>query len=183
MILQTKKANRVAMLNDPASRWYVVQTHPHAEARAAQHLNRQEFVTYLPRYLKKRRHARRVEEVTAPLFPRYLFVSIDLATQRWLSIRSTFGVTRLVCHGDRPAAVQDEIVEALRQREDENGLVKLDRRPQFAPGDKVSVLYGPFQDCWGLYEGMSGKERVAILLDLLGRKVRVNVDPEFLAAG
>jgi transcriptional antiterminator RfaH len=177
-----KKKRGVVMLCGACFRWYVVQTQPHAEGKAARHLNRQDFVTYLPRYLKKRRHARRVDEVAAPLFPRYLFVSMDVATQRWLSIRSTFGVTQLVCHGDRPAAVPDEVIEALRRREDASGLVKLDRRPQFAPGQKVSVLYGAFQDCCGLYEGMSGKERVAILLDLLGRKVRINLDPEFLVA-
>ena len=50
-------------------RWYVVRTQPHAESKASAHLGRQGFETYLPRYLKKRRHARRVETVQAPLFP------------------------------------------------------------------------------------------------------------------
>ena len=59
-------------------RWYVVQSQPNAELKAVAHLNRQGFATYLPRYLKRRRHARRVEIIAAPLFPRYLFVSIDL---------------------------------------------------------------------------------------------------------
>ncbi len=68
------------------SRWYVAQTHPRAEAKAAEQLSRQGFQAYLPQYLKRRRHGRRVETVTAPLFPRYLFVSVDLATQRWLTI-------------------------------------------------------------------------------------------------
>jgi transcriptional antiterminator RfaH len=79
--------------------WYVVQTRPHAEVRAAQHLQRQGFATYLPRHLKRRRHARRTEIVAAPLFPRYLFVLVDMATQRWRSIHSTIGVSRLVCNG------------------------------------------------------------------------------------
>ena len=79
------------------SRWYVVQSHPHAELRAVAHLQRQGFETYLPRYRKRRRHARRIETVEAPLFPRYLFVSIDLATQRWRAIHSTIGVSHLVC--------------------------------------------------------------------------------------
>jgi hypothetical protein len=34
----------------------------------------------------------------------------------------------------------------------------------------------------GLYEGMTSSERVTILLDLLGRKVRVNLDSEMLIA-
>jgi transcriptional antiterminator RfaH len=40
------------------ARWYVAQTQPNAEAKAVAHLNRQGFGTYLPRYLKRRRHAR-----------------------------------------------------------------------------------------------------------------------------
>ncbi len=32
------------------SRWYVVQTQPNAESKAVVHLDRQGFVTYLPRY-------------------------------------------------------------------------------------------------------------------------------------
>ena len=58
-------------------RWYVVRTQPHSENKASAHLGRQGFETYLPRYLKRRRHARRVETVQAALFPCYLFVAID----------------------------------------------------------------------------------------------------------
>jgi transcriptional antiterminator RfaH len=164
------------------SRWYVAQTHPHAEAKASWHLQRQGFETYVPRYLRKRRHARRTEVVAAPLFPRYLFVAIDMETQRWLSISSTIGVTRLVCDGDRPAAVPVSVFEALKRREDANGLIRLEQKPRFWPGDKVCVLDGAFQDCLGLYEGMSSNERVTILLDLLGRKVRVSLDLDILVA-
>ena len=162
--------------------WYVAQTHPHAETKASLHLRRQGFDVYLPRYLKQRRHARRVEKIAAPLFPSYLFVTIDLATQRWLSIDSTFGVTRLVRVGDRPASLPRSIIDALKDREDSNGIVQLDRRPRFLPGDKIRVVGGAFCDCLGLYEGMTARERVAILLDLLGRKVRVVLDTEIIEA-
>ena len=47
------------------SRWYVVQTQPHAESKAVEHLARQGFGAYLPRYLKRRRHARKVELIAA----------------------------------------------------------------------------------------------------------------------
>lgn len=164
------------------SRWYVVQTHAHSEGKAAEHLRRQGFDAYLPRYRKKRRHARRVETVSAPLFPRYLFVAVDVATQRWRSIRSTVGVTQLICNGDRPTAVSGAVVEQLRSREDERGLIKLDQRPQFAAGEKIRVVAGVFESCFGLFEGMNDGERVSVLLDLLGRKVRVLLDDAVIAA-
>jgi transcriptional antiterminator RfaH len=163
-------------------RWFVAHTHPHAEGKATSHLSRQGFEIYFPRYLKRRRHARRIETVAAPLFPRYLFVAIDLNVQRWRSIYSTVGVSRLVCNADDPSPVPDGIVEALKQREDAGGFIKLDARPAFRAGDKIRVLDGAFSSCLGLFEGMAERERIAILLDLLGRKVRVVLDADLVAA-
>lgn len=161
-------------------RWYVVQSQPNAEHKAVGHLERQGFATYLPRYLKKRRHARRVEIVSAALFPRYLFVGIDLTVQRWRSVLSTVGVSRLICRGDFPTAVPEEVIAHLRAREDEDGYVRLNQC--FRRGEIIRVLDGAFADHLGLYEGMRDSDRVAILLDLLGRKVRVTVDIESVAA-
>jgi transcriptional antiterminator RfaH len=164
------------------SSWHVVQVHVHAEAKAQMHLARQGFETYLPRYLKRRRHARRTDTVAAPLYPSYLFVTFNPLIHRWRSIHSTVGVARLVCTGNVPAAIDDAIIGGLKSREDAQGFIQLERRPQFAAGDRVRVREGVFTDCLGLFEGMGDRERVAILLDLLGRKVRVVLDEEFVVA-
>jgi transcriptional antiterminator RfaH len=163
-------------------RWYVVQTQVNGEAKAAQNLARQGYEIYLPRYLKRRRHARKIDFTAKPLFPRYMFVAIDLATQRWRSIQSTFGVARLVTNGDDPATVPEGVVHALRAREDDKGFVRLDSRPAFAPGDKVRVLAGAFMDSAGLFSGLADHDRVSILLEMLGRKVRVLLDADMVAA-
>jgi transcriptional antiterminator RfaH len=162
--------------------WYVVQTQPNAESKVIVHLGRQGFATYLPRYLKRRRHARRVDVVAAPLFPRYLFVEIDVAIHRWRSICSTIGVSRLICVGELPTPVPGNVVATLKNRENANGLIQLERQPQFRVGDKIRVRDGIFSDCLGLYDGMPDRDRVAVLLDLLGRKVRVLLDAEAVAA-
>lgn len=164
------------------ARWYVVHTQPNAERKACAHLLRQGFEIYAPHYRKRRRHARRVETVIAPLFPRYLFVAVDTATQRWRSIQSTIGVSRLVCNGDVPAPVPDEVLAQLRAQEDGAGLIKVDTTPRFARGDKIRILDGLFSACIGWFEEVTDSERVSILLDLLGRKVRVALDPQDVAA-
>jgi len=143
---------------------------------------RQGFEIYLPRYLKRRRHARKIDLTAKPLFPRYMFVAVDVATQRWRSIQSTFGVARLVSNGDDPAVVPEGVVSALRSREDKDGFINLDRRANFAPGDKVRVLAGAFMDSAGLFNAVADRDRVSILLDLLGRKVRVLLDADMVAA-
>jgi transcriptional antiterminator RfaH len=165
----------------PEASWHVVQVHAHAEAKAQMHLTRQGFGTYLPRYLKRRRHARRIETVAAPLYPSYLFVAFNSAIHRWRSIHSTVGVVRLVCNGDAPAAVNAAIIDGLKSRENAQGFIQLERQ-QFATGDKVRVSEGVFCDCLGLFESMGDRERVAILLELLGRKVRVLLDQDYVVA-
>ena len=70
----------------------------------------------------------------------------------------------------------------LELREDERGFVRLDTRPRFALGDTIRVVDGVFEACRGLFDGMADRERVAILLDLLGRKVRVVLDGDAVAA-
>jgi transcriptional antiterminator RfaH len=170
------------MTQNSATSWYVVQTQPNAERKAVFNLTRQGYHVYLPQYLRRRRHARRVEMIKSPLFPRYLFVAVDAAAQRWRAIQSTIGVSRLVCNGDMPAEVSCAVVDLLRQREDGQGLIRLETRPAFAPGDKVRVQDGIFDSCLGLFEGLTDGERVAILLDLLGRKVRVFIDADLVTA-
>jgi transcriptional antiterminator RfaH len=164
-----------------ADPWFVVQTQVNAEARAALNLVRQGFQIYLPRYLKRRSHARKIEKVAVPLFPRYIFVQIDMATKRWRSVQSTFGVARLVSNGSEPAPVPPEVLRSLRAREDESGYVKLDQRPMFALGDKVRVIAGAFAESLALFDGQADRDRIAILLDLLGRKVRVSLNAEMVA--
>lgn len=170
------------MTPDNHDSWYVVQTQVNAEAKAVRNLLRQGFEPYLPRYLKRRSHARKIDRVAAPLFPRYLFVRVDAVSQRWRSIQSTFGVSHLVLNGSEPARISKQIVAALKAREDEGGFIKLDLRRQFSLGAKVRVLAGAFADNLGLFDGLCDRDRVAILLDFLGRQVRVSLDADMVAA-
>ncbi len=154
-------------------RWYAVNTQPGKEERAREHLLRQDFKVYLPRCLKRRSHARRVEWVAAPLFPRYLFAGFDIATTRWRAIQSTFGVARLICSGGMPLPAPTGLIEVIRARETEDGLVRIVNT--FRKGQKVAVAEGPFAGADALFECENGDMRVTILLDLLGRAVRVKV--------
>jgi transcriptional antiterminator RfaH len=164
------------------SRWYVVHTQPHGEGRAQLNLRRQGFEAYLPRYRARRRHARKVDVVARPLFPRYVFVALDIAQQRWRAIQSTFGVSHIVCQGELPLAVPAGVVEAIRAREDEGGWIALGTAAELARGAQVRVIDGAFADCLGLFEAITDDARVAVLLDLLGRQVRVLLPTRSVAA-
>lgn len=162
--------------------WYVIRTHPHAEAKAADNLRRQGFETYMPRYWKRRRHARRTETIAAALFPRYLFVAFDMATERWHSVRSTRGVMHIVGGENGPACVPEGIVEDIRKREGYGGMICVDEPLPFRKGERVKLTGGVLSVCSGFFEGLADKDRVTILLDMLGRRVRVVVDRAEVAA-
>jgi len=49
-------------------------------------------------------------------------------------------------------------------------------------GDQIRIVDGIFDDYLGLFEDMADHERVAILLDLLGRKARVVLHGDAVAA-
>ena len=156
-------------------RWYAVYTKPQGETRSAQELLQQDFDAFLPLCRRLRRHARRAESVLRPLFPRYLFVALDLESQRWRSINGTRGVVQLVRQGDRPAPVPQGVVEGLRARADATGAVPLDALSALERGCNLLVTGGPFAGHIGRYEAMTDDARVILLLDLLGRSVEVAV--------
>lgn len=155
-------------------RWFVVHTRVHAEKQAAAHLRNQGFAVYLPCYRKRRSHARRIEIVHAPVFPRYVFIQMDGHAAPWRAIRSTMGVVDVICQGNRPAPVPRGIVEAIQARE-EDGVVLLPAPDRFAPGDILCISAGAFAGHTGLFECAGDAERVVVLLELLGRAVRVSV--------
>ena len=160
--------------------WYVVYTQAQAEARALDHLRRQGYSAYLPRYQKRRRHARRCVLVRRPLFPRYLFVALDLLATRWRPILSTVGVSDLVRHADMPTPVPDGIVEEIQERED-LGLFDTTRPGNFKAGDLVRVIEGPFAELIGRFHSMADAERVFVLFDLLERQVKTRLSSGVIA--
>lgn len=158
--------------------WYVVHTRPQAETTAARHLARQGFQIFLPLLSRRRRHARKVETVRRPLFPRYVFVALDLGGERWRPVRSTIGVADLVGNGEQPTPVPFGIVEALQSDCGADGVLRTEET--YARGDRVRILAGTFADLEGTFECMTAAERVAVLLKLLGRSVRVSLPVEAL---
>ena len=155
--------------------WFVVHTQPSKEIVACQHLVEQGFDAYLPKFKKTRRHARKVEEISAPLFPRYLFIGIDLEKDQWRSVNGTRGVSYLLMADNRPATIPLEIVEGLKDQETAEGLVLLNSMTLFTRGEKVRILEGAFKEYGAVFYDMDDKQRVQLLLNCLGREMKVSL--------
>jgi transcription elongation factor/antiterminator RfaH len=152
-------------------RWFLVHTLPHSEHKAELHLGAQGFRTHCPQIQKTIRHARQLRTVRAPLFPRYLFLILDLGRDRWLSVRSTIGVSSLFTCEDRPVPVPNGVVEALIARTNETGLALFDAG--LTTGQTVRILSGPFADSVGTLERLDAAGRVRVLLTMMGSTVPV----------
>ena len=147
------------------SYWACAQLESNRERLALHCLELGGYSTYLPRIRERRRVNGRQVTVTPPLFPGYAFVLIEL---QWHAARWCPGVLRLVLDGAQPAKVPDKVIADLRRRE-RNGLIELPPPPDFQRGDHVRITRGVFCGQRGLYAGQRPHERVAVLLQLLGR--------------
>ena len=168
-----------SILGGSETRWYVVRTLPQRELQAAQQLANQGFRAFVPRYWKNRRHARKVETVSAPLFPRYIFTVFDRTRDRWRSVNGTLGVERLLMTGGEPQAVPRGVVENLLHAADPEG--NIDFKFSLREGQSVKVTAGPFADLIGKLEKLDEKGRVRILLELMGGPVRVALPAHLVA--
>ena len=156
-------------------KWYALYTKVHEEVWASNNLRQRELEVYLPRFSKRRSHARKVDFVKAPLFPRYLFARADVDLGERPAMAYAQGVEYVVGFGGRLSVVADSWIDELKAREDESGLISVVAHPAFTPGQKVRVREGALLDNTGVFESISDDQRVFILLNLLGGQVRTRM--------
>lgn len=160
-------------------RWYAVVSHGGQERLARHHLERQGFEVYLPMRAPLRANRKAGPR---PLFPRYLFVSVDLATPGWRAIYSTIGVHTVMMAGSgesaRPKAVPGGVIEAIQARE-VDGLVilKPEEKPvPFKKGETVAVRGGPLAGLNAIFMEAVDAKRCHLLVSFMGRDSRTTID-------
>ena len=156
--------------------WYAVYTRPRAEDTALDNLRRQGYRAYLPRYRAAVSHARRRHMVSRPLFPRYLFAGVDRASMPWRPILSTIGVSGVVRAGDAPVPVPDGLLAALRAQEAAGLFDRIGARRPLNVGELVRVTVGAFREMVGQLIELRDQDRIVVLLELLGRQVRAQLE-------
>lgn len=156
-------------------RWYLVYTKPRQERIARTNLERQGYEVYLPLTREQRRRQGKRAILITPLFPRYLFIHLDRQTDNWGPIRSTLGVVSLVKFTHTPAPVPEDLVLALHAREDAEGLLP-PAESRLRRGSRVRILDGSLAGYEGIFLASSGRDRVVILLDIMGKHARTVID-------
>lgn len=159
-----------------AQRWYVVAHEPGQLAVAQHAIRAAGFPTYSP--MVDERAGKRI--VTLPMFPGYVFAAWPDGAD-WGPIKRQPGVRRVLSlQYPVPTPLPAGFVEALQEAAHERRIV-LDPRPMlFAAGVELRVLGGPFLNARGLCIWAKA-DRVRLLLDVLGGRREVTIDPRHLA--
>lgn len=159
-------------------RWYTIRTKPRKEKVVEKRLGDLNLEVFLPWLRSRRRIGSRHQWVLVPLFPGYLFCRLDVVLTG-KAARYAPGVKDFVKFGNRIAEVGPEIIQTLRDR-CPNGVAQIQPRI-YRAGEPIMIKEGPFSGLEAVFEReMKGSQRVAVLLELLGRRTRLVLSSEMI---
>ena len=158
--------------------WFVLKFKSNSHHIAAKNLNRQGFETFLPLHETTSRRLSRFINTSKPLFPGYMFIRFDKAESEWHKINNTYGVSRLITFNSILKSIPTSFVDNLMKRYDLSG--KLLPIQKLKKGDQVTVLKGPFANFIATVEKYEADQRIWILMDLMGRKTKIQTPSDNL---
>lgn len=160
-------------------RWFVVNTKPKNEGRAATNLAGGGFEVLSPRLRARKLKEGKFIDVVEPMFPSYVFVRFDPVNE-YHTIKFTRGVKTVVNFNGTLVPLEDEVVDFIKGRL-VDGIGTVDQKG-FVRGEKVLITAGPFKGLSGIFEQeLPGYERVAILLEGINFYAKMEIDKGFLA--
>jgi transcriptional antiterminator RfaH len=108
------------------------------------------------------------------MFPGYLFAHFDLC-EKHRQVRYTHGVTGIVQFGDRYPIIEENALAFLQDRAGVAEVKELTY--ELSQGDQVKIVGGIFAGLEAVVtQILSGKERVKVLMDFLGRQMEAEVE-------
>lgn len=162
---------------DACAKWFCVRTHPkHEHVAAAQLRQDPELEIFLPRIRFKRLTRLGPCWTTEALFQNYLFAKFQLETHL-RRVKHSRSVRDVVHFGSRWPVVPDASINELRELMGEEELRVVSDEPQ--PGESVRIASGPFSGLEAVVSRvMPGPQRVAVLLEFLGRQTALELGCE-----
>ena len=158
--------------------WFILQYKSNSHHLAVKNLTRQGFEIFLPLHDSTSRKLSRFINISKPLFPGYMFIKFDKAESEWHKINNTYGVSRLITFNSILKSIPTRFVDSLMKRYDASG--KLLPIQKLKKGDQVTLLTGPFANFIAIVEKYEADQRIWILMDLMGRKTKIQTPSDNL---
>ena len=156
--------------------WYVLQYKPNSQIITQKNLKRQGFNTFLPLEEVTKYKFGKISKQLKPLFPGYMFVEFNKQDLSWTKINSTIGVSKLLKTNCELNPVNEDLIQKLIHRCDNLGKLLPFRGVQ--KGDEVKIINSPFNEFITRIEQIDSKNRIWVLMDIMGRKARTQLLPE-----
>ena len=153
-------------------RWYALQVRTRWETSTSSLLSGKGYQTLLPTYRHKKSWSGKLKEVSAPLFPGYVFCRFDVRNR--LPVLITPGVIAVVGRGKVPVAVEDGEIAGI-QAVVSSGF-HAEPWPFLELGQRVSIESEPLQGLEGILISFKGNHRVVLSVSLLRRSVALEID-------
>jgi len=160
--------------------WFAICTNAKQEDRAYNNLNAWGVECFNPKIKEYRRNQFTgvATQMPKPLFPRYIFARFS-ASRSFHKVSFTRGVQRIVSFDDKPTPIDDEVIELLQARLDNDGFMRVGEPLKL--GDKVRVKDGPWKALVGVVEReLKSNERIMILLDSLKFQSRLTIERDWV---
>jgi len=153
--------------------WYVIQTKTKREEEVNFYLSTKGVEMFSPlmeTFILK--HGGMNRELK-PLFPSYIFGRFNVE-EKYPLVKWARGVKKILGVGGYPTPLADDVVRLIKDRTDENSVVR--RICNFQPNDVIRVTSGPLRDLLGVFDRwVSDGERVRVLLNLIGYQPAVEL--------
>ena len=154
--------------------WFCVRAQPRHEHIAAAHLQKMAGVeVFLPRIRFQRVTRQGKVWVTEALFPNYLFARFDWH-RSLRQVQAARGVSGVIHFGERWPMVPAAIIEDLQQTVGTSAVHTI--TAGLVPGDCVEIAEGAMRGLQAVVSRvMPGRERVAVLMEFLGRPTEIEI--------
>jgi transcriptional antiterminator RfaH len=155
--------------------WFCLKSQPKHEHIAAAHLRQMPGVeVFCPRIRFERATTRGRAWYEEALFPGYLFARFHFI-ERHKEVRYAMGVSSIVRFGDHYARIDDAILDALRQQTNGQQVAVIESTVN--EGDEVKIVEGALNGLEAVVtQVLSGRERVRVLVNFLGREIQADVN-------
>lgn len=163
--------------------WYVVHTYSGYEEAVARNLRQRVeslgyqdkiFNVLVPHEKTVKIKGNKKQTVDEKVYPGYVLVEMIVDDDSWYLVRNTPRVTGFVGSGTQPVPILPEELERIMARENSDSVTY---KTDFAVGDKVSVLEGPFKDQFGVISEVTHETgRARVIISMFGRETPVDLD-------
>jgi transcriptional antiterminator RfaH len=156
-------------------KWLIVQIRPNSSDLAIRNLERQGFETFMPKMKVTIKKENKFINKEVFVFPGYAFIGVDLQSSYWTKINSTYGVSKLLSFSNKPSEISLDLIVALKNRYEDK--INTIINENLKKGDTIKFNDGPFTDLVANIESVDAKNRIYVLLEVMGghRRLEINL--------